>query len=299
VQADQACVNLNEPADPDTWNDNFLCSATDYGFRWSYAGPIDGMDCTGVNEAAEPLAAAWSDNYFCAPKQSPWIVSYSSAGPIDGKTCVHLNETLDLANSWSDNYLCFEPRSVFEEGELSFSMAGPVEGRSCVSVATSDPDTWSDNFLCAAGELGLTWSTSGPQEGKQCVAITEGADANPDAWSNTYLCAPLGSQYRFTWSSAGPVEHNQCVRWFDHSESATWLDNWLCFTRNAPAPPPKLPDSEPPLEPITQQPGDQLPEMQAVKGGCSTSAAGAMCALVLLVLLNRRRQTCPVTVPDR
>ncbi len=302
AEAGQACVNLNEPSDPDTWNDNFVCSATDYGFRWSYAGPIDGMDCTGVNEASEPLASAWSDNYFCAPKQAPWIVSYSSAGPLDGKTCVHLNETLDLANSWSDNYLCFEPRYVFEEGEFSFATAGPVDGRSCVSVANSDPDTWSDNYLCAARDFGLTWSTNGPQEGKRCVAITESSDSTPDSWSSTYLCVPNDAPYRFGWSSAGPIDGSQCVRWFDHAESATWLDNWLCFTPIAPAPPAKPPEVAPMPQPIDQQPDAETSEMQAVQGGCSTSAAGALCSLALLFLLNRRNTAagpCPVTVPDR
>ena len=287
-QAAQTCVNLNEPSDPHTWTDNFLCSATDFGFRWSYAGPIDGMDCTAVNEAAEPLAGAWSDNYFCAPKQSPWVVSYSSAGPLDGKTCVHLNETLDLANSWGDNYLCFEPRFVFEEGELSFATAGAVDGRTCLNVATADPDTWSDNWLCAARDLGLTWSVDGPQEGRQCVAITEAADATPAAWSSTYLCAPSDAPYRFTWSSAGPLEHHQCLRWFDHSESATWLDNWLCFTANAPPPPVVVPETAPP--PADEEPSvPSAPDLQPVSGGCSTSAAGMLTWLMVLLLASRRR----------
>ena len=59
AQAGQQCVQLNEPSDPDTWTDNFLCTVNDYGFRWSNAGPIDGMDCTGVHEGAEPLASVW------------------------------------------------------------------------------------------------------------------------------------------------------------------------------------------------------------------------------------------------
>jgi len=43
AQSGQTCVQLNEPSDPHTWGDNFLCTAANYGFRWSNAGPIDGM----------------------------------------------------------------------------------------------------------------------------------------------------------------------------------------------------------------------------------------------------------------
>ncbi|MBL8910668.1 MAG: N-acetylmuramoyl-L-alanine amidase [Archangium sp.] len=289
-QPAQTCVNLNEPSDPDTWTDNFLCSATDYGFRWSYTGPIEGMDCTNVSEGAEPLASVWSDNFFCAPKQSPWIISYSSAGPIEGKTCVHLNETVDLANSWGDNFLCFEPRMVFEEGEFSFASAGARPDQSCINVATTDPNTWNDNWLCSARDFGLTWSTTGAQEGKRCVAITEPSDATPDAWSNTYLCAPEATPYRFAWSSAGPLEHSQCLRWFDHSESATWLDNWLCFSPVAPPPAPLL-EVGATVDAPTDQPADQLSvaDPMMVRGGCSTGG-GAIFSLAVLLLARRRRR---------
>ncbi|MFT3706692.1 MAG: peptidoglycan recognition family protein [Archangium sp.] len=282
AQPAQTCVNLNEPSDPDTWNDNFLCTPNDYGFRWSFTGPIDGMDCTNVNEGAEPLASIWSDNYFCAPKQSPWIVSYSSAGPIDGKTCVQLNEPADLANSWGDNFLCFEPRSVFTEGELSFSMAGAPGDRSCINVATDDPDTWADNWLCGERELGFSWSTTGPQDGKRCTAITEPADATPAAWANTYLCTPMNSAYRFTWSSAGPIAGQQCLRWFDHSESATWLDNWLCFVvvDVPPERPPAPVMSE--VDSLTNTLGDD----SMVRGGCSSTGI-ALSALALFLLRKR------------
>jgi hypothetical protein len=124
------------------------------------------------------------------------------------------------------------------------------------------------------------------------LAITESADATPEAWSSTYLCAPNDAPaYRFTWSSAGPIDGSQCLRWFDHAESATWLDNWLCFTPVAPAPAPKPPEMEPMPEPSDQQPEGQTPEMEAVRGGCSTSAASELCSLALLLLMNLRRRT--------
>ena len=290
AQAGQQCVQLNEPSDPDTWTDNFLCTVNDYGFRWSNAGPIDGMDCTGVHEGAEPLASVWADNFFRTPKQSPWVASHSSAGPLAGKTCVALAEPADLANSWVDNFLCFEPRVRVTVGSFTFSMNGAVEGHQCANVDSGDPNTWNDNFLCSGEELGLRFSASGPLDGMTCTQITESADATPQFWANSWLCLPKGAPYSLSWSSAGPLEHLQCVRWFDHSESATWLDNWLCFTPVAPVPvfTPRLEgegQGGQVMEPVTSLP---LATTEApVSGGCSTSGVGAV--VVLLLAWARRR----------
>jgi hypothetical protein len=235
--ADMVCVNVDEPGDPDTWSDNYFCSELDLGMQWSAAGPIAGMECTAVNEAAEPNAAAWSDNYLCVPPQSPFALSYSSAGPIADKSCVHWNEPMDLANSWSDNYVCAEPVHVFSAGGFTFSAAGPVDGKHCVVVdEPGDPDTWSDNHFCSDEDLGMQWSIAGPIDGMECTNVTEAADAEADMWTDNYLCLPTGAQYAFTWSSAGPVDGQTCVRWFDHSESSTWIDNWMCIESLAPAP---------------------------------------------------------------
>ncbi|MCU0664630.1 MAG: hypothetical protein MUC50_20190, partial [Myxococcota bacterium] len=39
------CVQINEPADPHTWDDNFLCAKKDFHLKWSHSGPIAGMHC--------------------------------------------------------------------------------------------------------------------------------------------------------------------------------------------------------------------------------------------------------------
>ena len=44
------CISINEPSDPDTWADNYLCS-NECGISWSHAGPIGGMRCTQITEA--------------------------------------------------------------------------------------------------------------------------------------------------------------------------------------------------------------------------------------------------------
>jgi hypothetical protein len=99
--AGMTCTQINEPADPDTWNDNYLCSDQDLGLRWSYAGPISGMVCTHIHEGSDPHG--WNDNYLCAPRDLG--LRYSSAGPIAGMTCTQLSEGSD-PDTWQDNYLC-------------------------------------------------------------------------------------------------------------------------------------------------------------------------------------------------
>lgn len=102
--AGKHCVQINEPADPDTWNDNFLCSTIDLGIRWSFAGPIGGMRCTQINEPADPHK--WNDNFLCVPTSSPFQFAWSFAGPIFNKHCVQIVEPADH-HTWNDNFLCY------------------------------------------------------------------------------------------------------------------------------------------------------------------------------------------------
>jgi hypothetical protein len=287
-QSGQACVQLNEPADPNTWGDNFLCSKADYGLRWSNAGPIEGMTCTNTAESSEANPAIWADNFFCAPPQAPWKFSWSSAGPIAGRTCVHWNETAD-PNSWSDNFLCAEPVSSFSNAGYTFSMAGPA-GANCVNVnEPSDPDTWTDNFFCSPTDLGMRWSHAGPLEGMRCTNVAESAEPLASMWADNFLCVPETSFVRFHWSSAGPIAGLPCVRWFEHSEaSTTWLDNWMCVERIDGIPL----EVEPPLE-LTEYTPSPASEPSApdaddpmhitVEGrGCSSAPWGLSVFAVLL-----------------
>lgn len=229
AQSGMACVNVNEPSDPHTWNDNFFCSRGDFGMKWSHAGPIADMDCANIAESAEANPAIWADNFLCAPKQSPWKLSWSSAGPIAGRGCVHWNEPAD-PNSWGDNHLCTEPVLEFTNAGFTFSMAGPKTG-ACVQVnEPGDPDTWNDNFFCSPMELGMQWSWAGPIAGMACTNVHESAEAKAKDWEDNYLCVPGSAPVRFHWSSAGPIAGLPCVRWFEHADtSATWIDNWMCI----------------------------------------------------------------------
>jgi hypothetical protein len=102
----RACTQITEGSDPDTWNDNWLCSTVDYGIRWSSAGAIGGMRCTQITEGAEPASHTWNDNFLCVPNNSPLNFSWSSAGPIPGRTCVMWHEASD-PHTWMDNFLCY------------------------------------------------------------------------------------------------------------------------------------------------------------------------------------------------
>jgi hypothetical protein len=102
------CTQIDEPADPNTWQDNFFCSANDIGVRWSHAGPIRGMACTQTFEYSDPNS--WLDNYLCVPPTSRFYFVWSSAGPLQGMNCLRWWETSD-PNTWGDNYLCWGTRA--------------------------------------------------------------------------------------------------------------------------------------------------------------------------------------------
>lgn len=102
-----ACTQILEPADPHTWNDNFLCTPQDFGVRWSFRGPIPGMRCTQIIEPSEPPQHTWRDNFLCVPWQSRLHFSWSFSGPIPGMPCIRFNEGAD-PHTWQDNYLCWQ-----------------------------------------------------------------------------------------------------------------------------------------------------------------------------------------------
>lgn len=94
------CIQVNEPSDPYTWNDNYFCyNDTRYSFAWSYAGPISGMSCTQILEAADPHT--WSDNYLCTNGPSTSWTSWWN----DGEKCFRWSEPSD-PHTWDDNFLC-------------------------------------------------------------------------------------------------------------------------------------------------------------------------------------------------
>lgn len=237
ANAGKTCVSINEPADPDSWADNFLCTDSDIGLKWSSSGPIPGMRCTNVTETSDSHAAAWADNYACVPSDSEFVLSWSSAGALPGQSCVQFNEVAD-PQSWGDNFLCVAPTHEFSAGGFTFSGAGPTATGVCVNVdEPSDPDTWTDNFFCSAVDVGMKWSHGGTIAGMRCTNVTESADKSATAWADNFLCVPQDAPYTFTWSPAGRLPNQDCVRWYEAAEvGGSWGDNYLCVTALAKMP---------------------------------------------------------------
>lgn len=148
--AGMSCLPWAEPADPHTWNDNFLCWTRDDvclrragPFAWSCAGPVSGMSCVAVHESSDPHT--WSDNFVCGPQGIG--LRWSSAGPIAGMDCTAVNEGSEpAAHTWTDNFLCVPRGSGYT---FRFATAGPIAGMTCLQwYEPADPHTWEDNFLC-------------------------------------------------------------------------------------------------------------------------------------------------------
>ena len=89
---------------------NYFCS--NGRTEWSESGPKPGMRCTQIYEHADP--DAWDDDYLCVREAqagglgSAYHFRWSEAGPIpshEGR-CIRWHEP-DDPNAWSDNYLCW------------------------------------------------------------------------------------------------------------------------------------------------------------------------------------------------
>jgi hypothetical protein len=130
--------------------------------------------------------------------------------------------------TWTAAAAAQGPRCLASDGMFAWNCAGPIPGMMCTQILeTADPDTWSDNYFCAARDLGLRWSSAGPIAGMRCTQIVETAD--PHTWADNYLCVPASTPYVLVWSSAGPLPGMACVQWSEPADPHTWADNFLCY----------------------------------------------------------------------
>lgn len=120
------CVAWQEPSDPHDWQDNYLCSERDFGFQWSFRGPVHGrgLNCTQVKEAADPHT--WHDNFFCWPRNLNIEFRFSSTGRLAGYLCISVNEPSD-PHKWYDNYLCHRPAASDDLGSLAAGQSGGAQ----------------------------------------------------------------------------------------------------------------------------------------------------------------------------
>ena len=78
------------------------------------------MKCTQIIESDDPNT--WTDNYFCAPIDSPLSFTWSSAGnTCGGDGSVQILELAD-PHKWDDNYLCWS----FDEGAVFSASRGDM-----------------------------------------------------------------------------------------------------------------------------------------------------------------------------
>ncbi|MDB4943272.1 MAG: D-alanyl-D-alanine carboxypeptidase [Labilithrix sp.] len=229
--AGEHCVNVKEPADSDSWADNYVCSKTDHGLAWSSAGPLAGKRCTNIKEPTGSDGAKWADNYLCVDVNATVRLSWTYDGSTSGKTCFNWNETVD-PDSWNDNYLCVAPNYDYKGGIFTFKSNGTVAGQTCVNVnEPADKNSWSDNNLCTASDIGLRWSSAGPIPGMRCTNVSEAAEHVPAAWADNYLCVPNDSPYNLDWSNSGKIPGKTCVPWRESADlDGSWGDNFLCYT---------------------------------------------------------------------
>jgi len=203
--ADMNCTLINEPSDPNGWDNNYLCSERNIGLKWSYKGAIAGMNCVNVNEASDPYY--WGDNYLCTPEN--WGLAWSMNGPISGKKCILVNEPSD-PNAWSNNYLCWDnnvplnhPSTLCQEfllfgGNISCNGSNPYIDFSVASntKVKIDPTDYTSGTI-STGSTGsctttLPYITTDTSVAGSCCLVTStnvyGALTKYPLKANTYYC---------------------------------------------------------------------------------------------------------------
>lgn len=176
------------------WADDYVCARDDayYELSWSAAGPIPGWSCVHFNEPADP--GTWNDNYLCERGVSCFGAggfTFCAAGAPEGESCVNVDEPSD-PNTWTDNFFCASEEAGGDDVGLVWSYTGPIEGMKCTNVVEpSDAQAtfWTDNYLCVPedSEYTFTWSNAGRIEGQDCVRWYEASDV-AGTWTDNYLC---------------------------------------------------------------------------------------------------------------
>jgi len=118
----------------------------------------------------------------------------------------------------------------FPDLTFTWSSAGPVPNQLCTQISEpSDPDTWSDNYLCSNAPHELQWSYAGSVPNLRCTTVNEPAEPVTHAWGDNNLCVPTYSPFQLQWSYAGPVSGKACIRFLETADPHTWSDNYLCY----------------------------------------------------------------------
>ena len=98
------CTKIYDPGQSNGWGDNFLCTNTNVGFKFSYNGTIPNMKCLNMREGGN---SAWNDNYLCWDPNSKYDFKWSDSGVPQGvppEMAVRIFEP-SSPSYWRDNYL--------------------------------------------------------------------------------------------------------------------------------------------------------------------------------------------------
>ena len=132
------CTLVNEPADPHSWADNYLCVPTDssFHFKWSVAGAPKDHSCIQWAEGADPHT--WLDNYLCLErctltkiqvlnpdKYRPTFKGTEVIGVVSGGTCMGATQhylTLESVDTVEESV----GLEVSETNEINWEASGSV-----------------------------------------------------------------------------------------------------------------------------------------------------------------------------
>jgi hypothetical protein len=145
------------------------------------------------------LSISAPTNCFNAVTADALGMVFSSSGPIKGKHCVLMNEP-DDSHGWTDNYLCFykdfgvkwihNGRDWREFKAPGGSYRDLLFYQCTQALEISDPDSWSDNYLCVLpnNTWWFVWSFKNPVRGLSCITINEPEEHEMHYWDDNYLC---------------------------------------------------------------------------------------------------------------
>lgn len=121
----KTCIDIIEPDDAaNGWDNNKLCyysrNRRPLDIKWSYRGPIPGMECTQVSYSRKSINPSWNDNYICVPKYAPYKFKWVN-GRMPWKerraNCGKITEPRDREWSKTYHYLCATQRETDPVGE--------------------------------------------------------------------------------------------------------------------------------------------------------------------------------------
>lgn len=178
------CTMINEPSDPDTWNDNALCVAASSSLRlyWTHCQDYPGCSQSKGSIAADPgllhlyniqngigtpggqkypyctqwnvppdYAQTWQDNWLCMNQArsdgTPLLHFVNSPAYDPGTSCTTINESADPQGQWrTPGYFLCQPYS----SPVPPKATGPPYGAAAGGPACSNAGAEVDSKSCAA-----------------------------------------------------------------------------------------------------------------------------------------------------